>query len=408
MQQSSATSESAKLPYAKWTKHRADNGLIYLSHPSTGQVEWLWCRYHDPKTKRDYLVNLITREKQWVTKKNQHFCPVKASAVAANSSASQPATSANVTSISSTATRQTPVQSSMPKVNIPVSENRSNNPFSNMASYPNRPPPPKATAPAAAQVSPPKFREIAAPKSLGLTPDEALMLVPESGRRYIYNRVTKSSRWLPDRPPDTISAESKGSRFGRGGGSKTSTTSETKQVPSLDEIDAQLAQISMQNAQTFAEIPVQPLEQQTNGHTSTVPNGNFVQNMNQNQNQNQHIPATAPQSTPPNTLPVVDEATVKIQTLDRILQDVKNITSEGKYDMTQLRQICNTGGKEEKEEASKRLLELEEYLTQQTLKVDGVESDGNMDIRARRKDVVKTILTLTDEIEGLRRKVLQS
>lgn len=130
------------------------------------------------------------------------------------------------------------------------------------------------------------------------------------------------------------------------------------------------------------------------------PNGNIPSFI------NGHAPAHLNEPVPDTQIPVANEATKKIGCLDAILDDVKGMTSSGKYNMSQLRSLA-VGETENStpQDGSKRLVELEEYLTQQMLKVDAVESDGNQDIRSKRKDVVKTILTLTDEVEDLRKSI---
>ncbi|KAI0565108.1 BAG domain containing protein [Gracilaria domingensis] len=394
------------LPYSKWSQHRADNGLIYLSHPVTGEVKWLWSRHHDPKTSNDYLVNTVTSERQWVTKENEHLCPVSI-----HNSTNQQQT-----------TNSTPAS------------NGSTNPFTEKRSQRKKP----VTAPKRQPTTEnPKYREIAAPKSLGLTADEVLMLVPETGRRYIFNKKTNSSRWLPDRPPDTIPATSTQRTFLGRSKPKSATDidndihpdlREKTKTPFFDPNEPPATHHSSSSPSTPHKVPNShtaennstnpPSQQPTKSSRPTQQaQGNRADRASSRQSaditsSNQSHAPTSPKAAaakrnsfnrPRRELNPVTE---KLDALGSILHNIKNITATGKYDMNQLRQLVTVQGNEEQvSDGSQRLLELEEYLTQQMLRVDAVESQGNQLVRAKRKETVNTILSLTDEIELLRTKL---
>lgn len=74
-----------------WSQHRAANGLIYLWDRSSDETKWLWSRHCDPASGQDYLVNTVSGERTWVTKDNQHLCPVRA-----------PSTTAGATGVAAT------------------------------------------------------------------------------------------------------------------------------------------------------------------------------------------------------------------------------------------------------------------------------------------------------------------
>ena len=381
---------SAHIPYTKWAQHRADNGRIYLAHPITGEVKWLWSRHHDPKTKNDYLVNTITGKREWVTKDNAHLCPLRST------------------------------QTSDRNFNNTSSLNT--NPFAETKSISERLTNKQNTSNTSQIKS--NYREIAAPKSLGLTADEALMLAADSGRRYIYNKKTGTSRWLPNFQPDTIPIESnQKSLFGLAKSKKINSSAFGEDKA----IQPQVGQNtpfhhSNTNSTTINHFP-QRFNTSVNNPYLNSENDHKNTQIKSNSNQIRNNMGSAPSApSRPNdqvssqdnrglsdainnevTTPE-DPVQTKVQTLNKILDDVKTITSSSKYDMKYLRSLTNDGSEKAKD-GSQRLLELSEYLTQQMLKVDGVSSDGNEMIRLRRKEVVKTIIGLTDEVDELRKKL---
>ncbi|PXF48639.1 hypothetical protein BWQ96_01491 [Gracilariopsis chorda] len=397
------------LPYSKWSQHRADNGLIYLSHPVTGEVKWLWSRHHDPKTETDYLVNTVTGDRQWVTTENEHLCPLPTDK-SANNQSSQNASP------------------SKPQSTNPFTEKRANR---------------KKTATNPTPHSPsqkPKYREIAAPKSLGLSVDEVLMLVPDTGRRYIFNKKTNSSRWLPDTPPDTIGPDStQKSLFGRAKPSKQSTPDdpnddihpqlrEKAKAPFLDpeqpSKDNDGAHANQPNRTASPHVPQHNSTNPTSTQPSTdssypLPRTRLPSQPNSGSSEHQPTrkptPAASPHTysngtnnaDPPSQPPrEKDPVANKLNALDTILTNINQMTRGGKYELSKLRRLTSDRKHTSQiQEGLQHLLELEEYLTQQMLKVDAVESEGNQNIRARRKETVKTILGLTDEIEQLRSKL---
>lgn len=381
---------SAHISYSKWAQHRAENGRIYLAHPVTGEVKWLWSRHHDPKTKNDYLVNTITGKREWVTKDNAHLCPLRSTQTSDRNS--------NYTSSSNTnpfAETKTTSERLLNKQNTTnTSQIKSN------------------------------YREIAAPKSLGLTADEALMLAADSGRRYIYNKKTGTSRWLPNFQPDTIRSESnQKSLFGLAKSKKINSSpfGEDKAIqPQLGQNTSfhhSNTNITATNhlPQSFNTSTNNTYLKSENGHTNTqiYPNSNQIRNnmgsvTSTPSRPNDQVSSQENRglSNAIDTESAIPEDPVqsKVQTLNKILDDVKTITSSSKYDMKYLRSLTNDESDKAKD-GSQRLLELSEYLTQQMLKVDGVSSDGNEMIRSRRKEVVKTIIGLTDEVDELRKKL---
>lgn len=98
----------------------------------------------------------------------------------------------------------------------------------------------------------------------------------------------------------------------------------------------------------------------------------------------------------------------KLQAMDGVVENVRVTIGEGRYNLMELKRLKESRlGLEEKQNRGKRLLELEEYLTQQMMKVDGVESGGNQLVRAKRKQIIKLILGLTEEVDCLK-KTLQN
>lgn len=362
------------LPYAQWNRHVADSGLVYLSHPTTGAVKWLWSRHRDPSTGRDYLVNTVSSERHWVTPANEHLCPAPAAA----------------------------------KVYMPRAPER------------------VAKKKPSAQSSRGNFREIAAPKSLGLGPDEALMLVSDTGRRYVYNKKTKVSRWLPQRPPDTISSSSKRGVASRAALSNDDAT-RISEPPSASATPAPnlAGQLPPKHGapELRGSVPVTHLpkgEERSIGAQRRVATPAFA-----TASAPRHAKMTAAPAASPVPMRVLtcspEEATMRIQRVCRgfvtrranllsklaglttVLRDVRGVTAEGKYDMKYLRAVADSKKPSaDAADAAQRLLELGEYLTQKMLKVDAVESAGNPLVRAKRKESVKMILALTDEIDSLR------
>lgn len=400
--QRSPLRKQPRLPYSKWSQHRADNGLIYLAHPVTGEVKWLWSRHHDPKTDHDYLVNTITGQRQWVTKENEHFCPVKAAPNSKIASDSKTKTNPEMTTTSLADTPQP--QSALDARRRP----------SGAHSAVQMPAVPAKVALQSKQDEPGtklKYRELEAPKSLGLTADEKLMLVPETGRRYIYNNKTKTSRWLPAHGIDTIAAEKKpNSFFGR---SKASRQNPSILNNNSDDIDPEVkrkTQIPLAFPAADTAIPnasgqaLNPAAVRQDGRRFASPAPR--QNAQAFRHANGFVNAskTSKGGSGNGERNEVNEVAQRLASLNTILADVARMTTSDKYDMSKLRAVAKErSSKEQVQEGAQRLLELEEYLTQQMLKVDGVESAGNQTIRAKRKETVKAILALTEEIERLRR-----
>lgn len=201
---------------------------------------------------------------------------------------------------------------------------------------------------------------------LGLTKDEKLMVVPETGRRYVYNKVTKTSRWLPDNSTNESSASNP-------------YAARPPAKPSAGAI---------------------PISRPDSANTTT-PNNAGIDGGEKNGT------AETPSSLPTDDAGAADgSVTSKLRTLNQVAENVELTTSSGKYDMQVLRQLVDQQkALSDTQDLKQRLLELAEYLTQQMLKVDAVESDGNSVVRTKRKETVNKILKLTDEVETLRNRV---
>lgn len=232
------------LPYSQWTKITADNGLVYLAHPRTGESKWLWSRHWDPASGKDYLVNTISGERSWVTKSNQHLCPLKAT-VPSNVQSASSSTAADRTSSARTSTVPALGQHGKPapivnNATIPV------NPFGVTPSNANvqaqaqaqRGPKSNASVNAASQSygagkvpiektgsSVTKDQSVYSPeavytrsrlpnpssattvspsanlpKDIALAPGEVLMTAPATGQPYALNTQTNTRRWLSAHP----------------------------------------------------------------------------------------------------------------------------------------------------------------------------------------------------------------
>lgn len=373
---------NARIPYSRWAQHRAANGLIYLSHPITGEVKWLWSRHRDPKTSSDYLVNTITGDRQWVTQQNQHLCP----------------TPNRPSATSTTTTKPT-----------------STNPFSNTPK-----PPPKVHIPSKAPSKPTtaataNYREIEAPKSLGLTADEVLMLVRDTGRRYIYNRKTRTSRWLLDRPPDQANTQA----------SPAESRDKLQPAPQNAPLNATSGGASGKSRPILApksgdNKAQRPGRQAVGGRGSAnLSTSQAARPGSTEQGRKMGTAvgagraewgsgeaAEAIQRVFRGVMERKVDVTGKLRLLQGVVEDVLRVTGDGKYDMRELRRMGTRAlGEAERQDGRQRLLELGEYLTQKMLKVDDVESGGREVVRAIRKKSVKLILSLTEEVDWLRKKL---
>lgn len=410
--QSFHTNANARVPYSHWAQHRAPNGLIYLSHPVTGEVKWLWSRHHDPKTSSDYLVNTITGDRQWVTKQNAHLCPTRPQSDSVASTQPQPSTSSTST-----------------------------NPFSNTPKSSPNTHVPSVRQPAKPHAA--SYREIEAPKSLGLTADEVLMFVPGTGRKYIYNRKTKSSRWLPDRVSDKIGIDPQSkdfpaerkippkpslSPFESDGDQPAPQSRQRTSASGLAHDHNPVSSTSSASAASQSRPPEMMPSQSSSmrspsSQTPTQQNSYAANAYSQRRTQPiRSHPAPNGNSTLPKVTYGSEEAAEiiqrlfrgavvrradivgKLQLLSGVVENVCLMTSGGRYDLTELRRLTGRRARmEEKQDGEKRLLELGEYLTQQMLKMDAVESGGNQLVRTKRKQSVKLILGLSEEVDGLRK-----
>lgn len=98
-----------------------------------------------------------------------------------------------------------------------------------------------------------------------------------------------------------------------------------------------------------------------------------------------------------------DEVETKLQLLNSLVEVVEQMTKSGKYKMSDLQQAVDKGV--DKDDTKQKLLQLGEFLTQQMLKVDDVESGGNIVVRAKRKQTINFIIALTEQVEQLNAKL---
>lgn len=214
----------------------ANNGLVYLAHPRTGESKWLWSRHGDPMSGKDYLVNTISGERFWVTKSNEHLCPLRAPipenalsntpqpATDQSSSVKPSATQAqiqssgqvhskkptanNTSAISATPFNATPANNSAQtqagsnpsaasqgigkgKLGKPGSFAKPDQ-YGSASGIPNRNTSGLPT-PATSQMA----------KNFALAPGEVLMTLPGSGQQYALNTQTNTRRWLISPTPHT-------------------------------------------------------------------------------------------------------------------------------------------------------------------------------------------------------------
>lgn len=310
------------------------------------------------------------------------------------------------------------------------------NPFSDMPK-----PPPKARTDLKAQATRPQthaYREMQPPKSLALAPDEVLMVVPESGRRYIYNKTTRTSRWLPERDgsPASVPTTGKGRRSSRPASSPDSviTPHGANNVSVGEGLAAAVQKASITSPtrpNSFPSTahhtpnlqPKQPDIVSQNGSAPTTAHPSPALNATRRSSNPSHIPSGRSRIPKSDTYTTNDAAldiqrclrayivrkadvAGKMALLNTILTEIEQLTGSGKYEMNYLRKLVDASfSKEERVDGAQRLLELGEYLTQKMLKVDLVESAGNQIVRAKRKQTVKMILSLTDEIDELRKQL---
>lgn len=101
----------------------------------------------------------------------------------------------------------------------------------------------------------------------------------------------------------------------------------------------------------------------------------------------------------------------ELRALANEVANVDKLVAPGtKYDIAELQRISNDarGTRAVKADASTRLLQLGEVITQAMLKVDGFESHGFSIIRNHRKSSVNRLLALTDIVEKTRAKLNES
>lgn len=364
--------ENGTIDYSTWSQHRADNGLIYLSHPVSGAVKWLWSRHKDPNSQNDYLVNTVTGERYWVTKQNEHLCPVKLQQ--------------REQQLQKKSLLQKQKNASTVIPPIPVGGG-------------------KATVVHDANVA--------------LTIDELLMQVNQTGRRYIFNKKTKTSRWLPSSSSVNNTA-----------------TPQQQQMKAEHKPTFHKTNNSMNNINNpYAARQQQPQQQKQVEHKSTF---NTTTNNTNNTNDNNSNPYAAREpSTSIKTTETMksarkhfeqleinstraaatteqkeeereemnEEIQGKMKMLTDVLEHIEKITEDGRFRIKSLEKSIDdvdiTHESTEGIETKQRLLELNEFLTQQMLKVDGVESEGNRLVRAKRKQVVTAILYFIDYTETL-------
>lgn len=213
------------------------------------------------------------------------------------------------------------------------------------------------------------------------------MLDRESGRKYIYNKKTKSRRWLPAGPPNNLASTQQRNQF----------APKSAQGPTaFAAFDTEKQQAGLRAAVGGKQggAGMRGRVEQTNHVTGATGNEEAM-----GSDEAARILQKGFRGAWERSLGI-DE---KLKMLDSVLKDVNDMTKKGKYELVALRRIAD--GEGDLAEGLQRTLELGEYLTQKMLKLDDVESKGNELVRARRKRSVKLILGLSEEVDALRKKM---
>lgn len=399
---------SPMVPYEKWTRFEVQGtGQPYICHPITGETKWLYQRYHDTPTKRDYLVNIVDKQRVWATAANAYLSPPldtppvsSTNGPAGGIGASRtPAHAGAASAAGAIPTRPEPAARSVARDDSAPGRSRSGG---------------QARA---------RPRELRAPASLGLGADEVLLEAPTTERKYIYNKRTRKSRWLDDgtaepasAPPshapngfDAVASDARSARpsssdappdvkTGRASGSRAAsgnTQQPTVQRNSSGRVQSTAAMFEgLQQDVPKSPVPASKVPRKRSGLPSK---GKVVADI---------------QRLARGFLVRRSGVLGKLRQLSFITKDMsKTVAISSKHDIQLLTRVVDAaprvvpGANEVTlKEANQRLLELGEYLTQRMLIVDGVDSAGNGIVRRKRKETVKQILALIDKAEGLREK----
>lgn len=476
------SSDAPALPYSQWTKMVSDNGLVYLAHPQTREVKWLWSRHWDPNSGKDYLVNTITGERAWVTKSNEHLCPVRNPNMTSNTKSNPLITSsAAATSKDSKPTVSIPTHGNLrydnasmaspsrldgESINANVSMPGTTNGTSAFGQQGSFKKPEMhsyyggdgnqtfSSTPTGVGLN----NAMYSPQDTTLAPGEVLMTHPGTGRPYAYNTRTKASRWIsPATMPGSIHHQTNadytlshdatiknhplnspntnakvGSPHGNpmSGGvapikldrtKPDSSAGAARPPPSMmatgNAMERSSQTSSIQRAKGQEKIPSLSMQDVKNPALS----GHSTQNSMKSESISR--PGTGFKKAPTSTSTGTAEANKekgdggdmvksKMSLLDKILMNVEQLTTDGKYNLTALeqsvREVSSNNAQYAPDDLSAdddlktRLLQLAELLTQNMLKVDAVDSDGNPTVRAKRKLVVNRLLALADKVESLR------
>lgn len=356
------------LPLTHWEEHRAPKtGQPYLANPMTGETTWLYSRFTDHASRKDFLVNKKTKERLWVTRQNEFLCP-RPPDMPATSDGTSPSFPA----------RPQPVAAQTPDQARRARDARS------------QPSSPRDRRRGGGSSGGSGSRVISVshpPPSLGLATDEELMMVVDSGRYYIRNKRTNHSKWLS---PETVSAV----------GLKVTPSHPT-------------------NARTPADISLN----RSNGPSSRTTSTSAPTTTSQNPTSSTPSSSIYPSPTKSPNAAALDIQSIfraylvrrsriveKLVILAKQNTEVINaVAPSSKHDISFLRAYVNATPDLKNcppdftdDAANQRLMELGEYLTQRMLKVDAVDAAGIDFLRLRRKETVKKILALTDEVDALR------
>jgi hypothetical protein len=244
-------------------------------------------------------------------------------------------------------------------------------PVSTTAAAPARPPP-AATAAAA------RPRELRPPPTLTLGADEVLLRDAASAHAYVFNRRTGRSRWLQGASPEPLPPPPR-----HGPDAYHPLAAETvrgaKAAPAAEAVPAAKAVQERAAAPPALRVGISPKEAATTVQRSF--RGYAVRG----------------------------EAGVvgRLRRLAGVMREVEEAVGAGaKHDLQLLAAVVRGRGSKEMtvNEADQRLLQVGEYLTQRMLIADGVDSAGDPAVRMKRKEAVRQILALIDQVESLRAK----
>lgn len=324
-----------------------------------------------------------------------------------------------------------------------------------------------------------------------LSKDEVLMRVIETGRHYVFNKRTKTSRWVTtataaaiastpsptttSSPPSAAPIINKATtpslqkhhqqhhhhpqRVVNGGGindnvngnnnikynendderiitegiSSTSISKDTNPSQtgsSLNKHDNDRiptsSSASTSSSQARSQFYSHPSDSTTSGTTTGTNGSNIDKNTNTGQHSYQHHHHATNNNNPPrmtsnndnsssnstnshhdntNNDQESDEVEAKLKLLTSLVDVVEQMTTSGKYKMSDLQQAVDDDSVDNKEDTKQKLLQLGEFLTQQMLKVDDVESGGNPVVRAKRKQTINFIIAFIERVEQLNAKL---